>query len=83
MPYRCDDAIAPSRVDLVTAYQLLGIDTVLGSRGKMNSFSSGGHRGEEIMCYVVPGEWSEQEFRGLMELAVFGITSPALVTVCK
>jgi len=70
---------APTWVDLVTAYQLLGIDNLLGASGKRTAFGSGGHRGEEIVFHVVRGRWSDNEFRGLMELAMFGITPEALL----
>jgi len=70
---------APTWVDLVTAYQLLGIDNLIGAPGKRTAFGSGGHRGEEIVFHVVPGRWSDNEFRGLMEVAMFGITPDSLL----
>ncbi|AIE88057.1 hypothetical protein [Fimbriimonas ginsengisoli] len=80
MSKRFEESQNPSFVDLVTAYQLLGIDNLLGQPGKHTAFAQGGCT-DEVVFHVVPGEWSSEDFVHLMEIAVSTISTPATLSL--
>jgi hypothetical protein len=72
MSKRFESVSSPNFVDMLTAYQLLGIDNLLGSSGKHTAFAAGGCT-DEVVFHVVPGDWTTDEFEDLLEIAVSGI----------
>lgn len=73
MAKRFEEVSSPSYVDLLTAYQLLGIDNLLGAPGKNTAFAYGGGCPEEIVFHVVPGQWTNEDMADLLDIAFSGI----------
>lgn len=68
MGKRFEETHAPSYVDVITAYRLLGLENLLGDEG-YHSAILGGASNEDQTCYVVPGKWTQEEFRQLLSYA--------------
>lgn len=76
MSKRFESVSTPNFADMLTAYQLLGIDNLLGSSGKHTAFAQGGNT-DEVVFHVIPGTWTQEEFEDLFEIAVAGIAPPS------
>ncbi len=68
-----------SYVNLMTAYQLLGIDNLLGVPGMSTCFAEGGIAHDEMVFHVVPGKWSQMELADLLNIALTVITPQVAV----
>lgn len=68
MGKRFEETRTPSFVDVVTAYRLLGLENLLGEEGYHTAIA-GDIANEDQTCYVVPGKWTQDEFRQLLAYA--------------
>lgn len=73
MSKRFESVPSPNFVDMLTAYQLLGIDNLLGSNGRKHTAFADGGCTDEVVFHVIPGDWSPDEFEDLFEIAISGI----------